>query len=457
MIVTIILSVTLSFIAGLGIAWLIFYQKYLKTKQEITVKETELIKKDAELASLAGRLEDNIAGLTKNLDNALKELADERAFKLSLTSQLSRSEEQNKTLHEKLESQKTELEDIQKKFTDAFENLATKILTQNTIAFSATNQKNIADILNPLKEKLITFEKQVDETYKNTLRDQTDLKAELKKLQDLNINISEEARNLTKALKGDTKKQGNWGEIVLERILERSGLNKGEEYESQPTYRNNDGEIIRPDVVVKLPDNKHIIIDSKVSLIAYEKFVNADTADEKEHHAKLHIESLKNHIRELSEKSYSNTASINSPDFVLMFLPIESSFSMAIQQDIDLFNFAWDKKVVMVSPSTLLATLRTIESIWKHEKQTRNAIEIASEGGKLYDKFVGLIEDLKRLGTQLDTVQKTFQEANKKLYSGSGNLVGKVEKLRLLGAKNSKNLPITYSTENHLPENTDQI
>jgi len=457
MIVTIILSVTLSFIAGLGIAWLIFYQKYLKTKQEITVKETELIKKDAELASLAGRLEDNIAGLTKNLDNALKELADERAFKLSLISQLSRSEEQNKTLHEKLESQKTELEDIQKKFTDAFENLATKILTQNTIAFSATNQKNIADILNPLKEKLITFEKQVDETYKNTLRDQTDLKAELKKLQDLNINISEEARNLTKALKGDTKKQGNWGEIVLERILERSGLNKGEEYESQPTYRNNDGEIIRPDVVVKLPDNKHIIIDSKVSLIAYEKFVNADTADEKEHHAKLHIESLKNHIRELSEKSYSNTASINSPDFVLMFLPIESSFSMAIQQDIDLFNFAWDKKVVMVSPSTLLATLRTIESIWKHEKQTRNAIEIASEGGKLYDKFVGLIEDLKRLGTQLDTVQKTFQEANKKLYSGSGNLVGKVEKLRLLGAKNSKNLPITYSTENHLPENTDQI
>ncbi|HOH84525.1 MAG TPA: DNA recombination protein RmuC [Bacteroidales bacterium] len=455
MIVTIILSVAIAFIAGLGLAWLIFNPKYSRVIQEKSAMETALIKKEAELSSLAGRLDDNISGLTKNLDKAVKELAEERAGKLSLTAQLSRSEEQIKTLQDKLTSQKSEIEDLQNKFTDAFENLATKILTKNTLDFSATNQKNIADILTPLKEKLITFERQVDETYKNTLRDQTDLKAELKKLQDLNINISEEARNLTKALKGDTKKQGNWGEIVLERILERSGLNKGEEYETQATYRNEHGEMIRPDVVVKLPDNKHIIIDSKVSLIAYEKFVNADTADEKDRYAKLHIESLKNHIRGLSEKSYANTAGINTPDFVLMFLPIESSFSMAIQQDIDLFNFAWDKKVVMVSPSTLLATLRTIESIWKHEKQTQNAIEIASEGGKLYDKFVGLIEDLKKLGTQLDTVQKTYQEANKKLYSGSGNLVSKVEKLRLLGAKNNKNLPVDHKPGNFLNENTE--
>jgi len=454
---TFILSLTLAFIAGLGLAWLIFNPKYARTKQENAAMETALIKKEAERASVESRLEENILGFTKNLDKAAKELAEERAGKLSLTAQVSRSEEQIKTLHEKLTSQKSELEELQNKFTDAFENLATKILTKNTIEFSATNQKNIADILNPLKEKLITFEKQVDETYKNTLRDQTDLKAELKKLQDLNVNISEEARNLTKALKGDTKKQGNWGEIVLERILERSGLVKGEEYETQFTARNDHGEIIRPDVLVKLPDNKHIIIDSKVSLIAYDNFVNADTTDEKDRYAKQHIESIKNHIKGLSDKSYSHSSDLNSPDFVLMFLPIESSFSMAIQHDIELFNYAWDKRVVMVSPSTLLATLRTIESIWKHEKQTQNAIEIATEGGKLYDKFVGLVEDLKKLGAQIDTVQKTFLEANKKLHTGSGNLIGKVDKLRQLGAKNTKNLPLLFNADNEQTENSESI
>ncbi len=457
MTVTFVLSIALSFIAGIVLAWIILNNKISKAKQDIALKDTQLIKKDADIANLTSRLEDNIGNLNKNLDSAMQELSEEREFKLGLTSKLSRSEEQNKALNEKLDSQKAEIENIQKKFTAEFENLANRILKQNTLDFTAANQKNISDILNPLKEKLSTFEKQVDETYKNTLRDQTDLKAELKKLQDLNINISEEARNLTKALKGDTKKQGNWGEIVLERILERSGLVKGEEYETQFTARNDHGEIIRPDVLVKLPDNKHIIIDSKVSLIAYERFVNADTSEEKDRFAKLHIESIKNHIKGLSDKSYSHSSDLNSPDFVLMFLPIESSFSMAIQQDIELFNFAWDKRVVMVSPSTLLATLRTIESIWKHEKQTQNAIEIATEGGKLYDKFVGLVEDLKKLGAQIDTVQKTFQEANKKLHSGSGNLIGKVDKLRQLGAKNTKNLPLLFNNDNDLTENSESI
>jgi len=457
MTVTIILSIVISIIAGFIIAWIIFNNKLLKAKQDSALNQTLLIKKDGEIANLTSRLEDNIANLTDSLNSAKQQLSDEREIKLDLTSKLSRSEEQNKALSEKLDTQKAEIAEIQKKFTTEFENLANRILKQNTLDFTATNQKNISDILNPLKEKLSTFEKQVDETYKNSLRDQTDLKAELKKLQDLNINISEEARNLTKALKGDTKKQGNWGEIVLERILERSGLVKGEEYETQFTARNDHGELIRPDVIVKLPDNKHIIIDSKVSLIAYEQFINADTAEEKDRFAKLHIESIKTHIKGLSEKCYSHTSALNSPDFVLMFLPIESSFSMAIQQDIELFNFAWDRRVVLVSPSTLLATLRTIESIWKHEKQTQNAIEIASEGGKLYDKFAGLVEDLKRLGSQIDTVQKTFQEANKKLHTGSGNLIGKVEKLRLLGAKNTKNLPLSFSNDDEQTENTESI
>jgi len=457
MTVTIILSVVLSLIIGYAIAWYSFDKKVRKMKLESESGEKELIKKDAEISNLTNRLEDNIARFNKDMDLIVKQLNDERQLKLELTDKLAKSDEQNKSLNEKLISQKAEITEIQNKFKTEFENLASKILKQNTLDFSETNQKSISDILNPLKEKLSNFEKQVNDTYKNSLRDQTDLKAELKKLQDLNLNISEEARNLTKALKGDTKKQGNWGEIVLERILERSGLIKGEEYETQFTARNDHGEIIRPDVVVKLPDNKHIIIDSKVSLIAYEQFVNTDSPEEKDRFARQHIDSIKNHIKGLSEKSYPHTSALNAPDFVLMFVPIESSFSMAIQQDIELFNFAWDRRVVMVSPSTLLATLKTIESIWKHEKQTQNALEIATEGGKLYDKFAGLVEDLKKLGNQIDTVQKTYQEANKKLHSGSGNLIGKVEKLRQLGAKNTKNLPVISNPENEQPENNEVI
>ena len=251
-------------------------------------------------------------------------------------------------------------------------------------------------------------------------------------------------------MKGDQKKQGNWGEFVLERILERSGLIKGEEYDTQFSTRNDEGDILRPDVIIKLPENKHVIIDSKVSLVAYEQYVNTENQEERERNIKLHIESIKSHVKGLSEKSYAHADAINSPDFVLMFMPIESSFSIAVQQDIELFNFAWDRRVVIVSPSTLLATLKTIESIWKREKQTQNAIEIATEGGKLYDKFAGLVEDLKRLGNQLDTVQKTYKEANKKLFEGSGNLIGKVDKLRQLGAKTTKNLPEIFMLDDDL-------
>jgi DNA recombination protein RmuC len=447
MAIIITLSVVVSLLVGILITWLLLNKKLLEVNQRLTQNETILIKKDAEIGNLSGRLEDNISNLNQNLISAKQELNDERLKNNDLTTKIAKTEEQNLSLLEKLTVQKTEIEEIQKKFSETFENLANKILKQNTIDFTENNQKKIGEILNPLKEKILSFEKQVNDTYEKGLKDQTDLKAELKKLYDLNNHISEEAHNLTRALKGDVKKQGNWGEIVLERILERSGLVKGQEYETQFSARNENGEMIRPDVVIKLPDNKHIIIDSKVSLIAYEQYVNADIPEEKEKYARLHVESIKSHVKGLSEKSYAHSDSLNSPDFVLMFLPIESSFSMAVQQDIELFNFAWDRRVVIVSPSTLLATLKTIESIWKREKQTQNAIEIASEGGKLYDKFVGLVEDLKRLGTQLDTVQRTYQEANKKLYTGSGNLMGKVQNLQKLGAKNTKTLPDNLFTD----------
>jgi len=359
-----------------------------------------------------------------------------------LVGRLEKAKTEYLNLREKLETQKAELEEIQKKFTTEFENIAGKILKENSKEFTAANQKNIGEVLNPLKEKLQLFEKKVDDTYQKGLKDQTDLRAELKKLYELNARISEEAGNLTKALKGDVKKQGNWGEVVLERILERSGLNEGENgYQKQFSDSTDDGRRIQPDVVINLPDNKHIIIDSKVSLIAYERAVNAVADEDRARHVKEHLFSLKTHIKGLSEKHYQTAKKLNSPDFVLLFLPIESSFSLAIQEDQELFSYAWDQKVVIVSPSTLLATLRTIASIWQQENQTRNALEIAKQGGALYDKFVGFVIDMEKIGNNLQTTQNTYKDAMNKLTEGRGNLVRSTQKLKDLGAKATKELP----------------
>jgi DNA recombination protein RmuC len=306
------------------------------------------------------------------------------------------------------------------------------------------NQKNIGDILNPLKEKIQNFEKKVEDTYQKGIKDQTDLKAELKKLYDLNSKISEEANNLTRALKSDSKKQGNWGEVILERVLERSGLVKGQEYDTQVTARSESGELIRPDVIIYLPEKKHIIIDSKVSLLAYEAYINEDDQQERENHLRQHVDSIRSHVKGLSEKNYTHADGFDTPDFVLLFMPIESAFSAAIQADVDLFNFAWEKKIVMVSPTTLLATLRTIASIWKHEKQTRNAMEIAALGGALYDKFVGFHEDLISIGVQIGKLSKTYDDAKNKLKEGRGNLISQAEKLKNMGAKTTKSIPAKF-------------
>jgi DNA recombination protein RmuC len=434
----------IALILGFIIGYILSLQKLHKTTEQLNLQiaenEKQLLVVKAEKEIQIQNAQNTIAYIEKEKETVKALLATEQEKSDLLGNRITKAEVEYRNVVEKLNTQKAELEEIQKKFTTEFENIANKILKQNSQEFTTTNQKNISDILNPLKEKIQLFEQKVQETHIQGVRDNTSLREEVKKLYELNSKISEEANNLTKALKGDNKKQGNWGEMVLERILERSGLIKGEEYETQFTARNDHNEILRPDVVIKLPDNKHIIIDSKVSLIAYEQYVNAEAIEDKEKFSKLHIDSLKSHVKGLSEKSYASSDAFNTPDFVLMFLPIESSFSIAIQQDIELFNFAWDKRVVIVSPSTLLATLKTVESIWKREKQTQNAIEIATEGGKLYDKFASLVDDLKRLGNQLDTVQKTYQEANKKLHTGSGNLIGRVEKLRQLGAKNTKSI-----------------
>ncbi|MBN2263666.1 MAG: DNA recombination protein RmuC [Prolixibacteraceae bacterium] len=379
--------------------------------------------------------------LKLQLQKTDNELVAQQLEKQRLREQIAQLLSENRFAAEKLQEQNKAFEQLQQQAVSTFENLANKILKKNTEDLTELNQKRITELIHPLREKIQQFEKKVEETYEKGLRDQTDLKVELKKLYELNNRISNEANNLTRALKGDVKKQGNWGEMVLERILERSGLTEGQEFEREKVITNAEGKTIRPDVVVNLPDKKHIIIDSKVSLLAYERFVNTDEPDERKKWIKEHIVSLKTHVKELNVKHYSSSPQINSPDFVLLFIPIESSFSVAVEEDQQLFNYAWENKVVIVSPSTLLATLRTIASIWQQENQTRNAIEIARQSGALYDKFVGFIVDMEKIGKGIESLNKTYDEAGKKLYTGTGNLVRRVEKLKELGASTTKQIP----------------
>ena len=413
-------------------------------EKEKQVLEQNFIQEKFELEKTKSLFEDRNQSLRKEKDELIQQIQLLRTENSIQSQQLARAESDFSNLQEKLEFQKKEMENLQQKFTSEFENIAAKILKQNTTDFSAANQKNISDLLSPLKEKIQVFEKKVEDTYEKGLKDQTDLKAELKKLHDLNLKISDEANNLTKALKGDVKKQGNWGEMILERILERSGLTEGREYRKQESVLSENGQRFQPDVVIHLPDQKHIVVDSKVSLVAYERLVNSENEIDRPAFVKEHLQSVRSHIRILSEKHYQHSPNFNSPDFVLLFIPIESSFSIAIQEDQELFLYAWDNKVVLVSPSTLLATLRTISSIWQQENQTRNAIEIARQSGALYDKFVAFIADMESIGKSLDSTRKTYDQAASKLYSGTGNLVKRAENIRKLGAKTSKELPPEY-------------
>jgi len=427
--------------AGAGLGFLLFRLRLAMQKNSFLEEKTGL-EKDRDI------LHEKLSDQKIAFDKLTAELEVERQKTFEMNAKLARQENENSNLLDKLQNQKSEIEELQKKFTTEFENIAHKILKDNTLEFSQVSHKNMSDILNPLKEKILNFEKKVEDTYQKGLRDQTDLQAELKKLFELNARISEEANNLTKALKSDSKKQGNWGEVILERVLERSGLVKGQEYETQIRTTDADGKGIQPDVVIKLPENKHIIIDAKVSLVAYESYSSADDPEAQAVFLKQHIDSIKNHVRGLSEKNYQYAGEFDTPDFVLLFMPVEPAFSSAIQADIGLFNFAWERKIVIVSPSTLLATLRTVASIWKHEKQTQNALDIARQGGALYDKFVGFLKNLEDIGVQIDRLGKSYVEARNKMVDGRGNLIKQVESLKVLGAKTTKSIPDSYLENN---------
>ena len=410
-------------------------------RQNAEIKVAELLNEKKNLEGIKTNLTVSVSELENKLEIEYK---NRRQAETNLT-ELGTEKE---SILEKLDYERVKLLEIEKKFSVEFENLANKILKQNTLEFSTTSSKSISDLLDPLKDKIQSFEKKVENTYEKGLKDQLDLKSELKRLHELSMRLDQDARNLTNALKSDTKKQGNWGEIILERVLERSGLVKDQEYFVQQTARNDDGDMLRPDVVVKLPDNKHIIIDSKVSLTAYTAFVSEDDDRKREVALKLHLTSVKKHIKELSDKSYESLAAFNSPDFVLMFMPIEPAFALAVQSDPELFNYAWKERVVIVSPTTLLATLRTVASIWKYEKQNLNALEIAERGGKLYDKFESFIKDLESVGVNIQRAGKSYDEAHKKLTSGSGNILKQVEHLKKMGVSTKKSLPEQYLIDN---------
>ena len=431
---------------GFALGFLLSRSQKPKTEFDTGNYEKEIAGLKAELNSLKSEKENLRADFKIEKDRLLADIKLEQEKLSAANTRLAKAEEAFKNQDEKLKLQKAEIEDMQKKFTTEFENIANKILDEKSKKFTEQNKTNLDVILNPLKERIKDFEDKVDKTYKAESTERTTLKAEIKQLVELNKQVSDEANNLTKALKGDNKAQGNWGEVILEKILERSGLSKERgEYKTQVTLSNSQGDTIKPDAIIYLPDNKHIIIDSKVSLVAYQNFVVADTDDTRALHLKDHILSLKNHIKGLSDKLYSSADTLNTPDFVLLFLPIESSFGIAVQADQELFSYAWDRKIVVVSPSTLLATLRTISSIWKQELQTKNALEIAKQSGALYDKFVAFVEDLNDIGKNIERTQSAYNAAQNKLKDGKGNLLNRAKNIEALGAKTTKSLPDNLS------------
>ncbi len=333
-----------------------------------------------------------------------------------------------------------ELENRQEQLRKDFELLANKILEEKSNKFTEQNKENIKNILSPLHDKIQGFEKKVEDSQKESISMHSALKQQLIGLKDLNLKMTTETTNLTRALKGDSKIQGNWGELVLERVLEKSGLEKDREYFVQQNFTLKDGSRVLPDVVLHLPDGKKMIIDSKVSLTDYERFVNAEDED-KPQYLKAHVNSIKRHIDQLSAKNYQDLYEIESPDFVLLFIPIEPAFAVVVNEDHIIYNKAFEKNIIIVTPSTLLATLRTIDSMWNNEKQQQNAIEIARQAGALYDKFEGLVKDLTGIGKKIDAAKTDYSTAMNKLVNGKGNLVTSVEKLKKLGAKAKKSLP----------------
>ncbi len=401
-----------------------------------------LEERNATMLNLA-KVEQREQFLSQLKEQLEKSLEKERVDRSSLERTLEATNAYLQAQQEKFAEQQEEINRTREKFQLEFQHIANAILEEKTQKFTSVNQLQMDQILSPLKDRIKTFEEKVEKTYQHESAERNVLKGVVEQMMQQSLLIKNEANNLTRALRGDSKKQGNWGEVILERVLERSGLVKDQEYQLQSTFKDEESRKI-PDAVILLPEDKHLIVDSKVSLTAYERWVDAPEHEDQQQYLKKHVQSIENHVRELSSKNYQDLYGIHSPDFVLLFMPIESALSIAVKEKPDLFSDAWDRRVVIVSPSTLLATLRTIASIWVQERQNRNVLEIAKEAGALYDKFVGFLSDMQQIDTHLQKASEKHNDAMKKLSTGTGNVVRKIENLKTLGAKANKQIDARF-------------
>ena len=412
-----------------------------QSKAEKTALEEKNISLNVQLTALKEQNNNDKASFEKQILQSQSEKEVFRNEKEAINLQLTKKEVDFENLWERHKEQKEEVEKLQEKFTKEFENLANKILDEKSSKFTEQNKENMKNILSPLQDKIQLFEKKVEDTHKESIDYHAALRQQILGLREMNLQMSKETINLTKALKGDSKMQGNWGELVLERVLEKSGLEKDREYYVQQSHTNEEGNRVFPDVVINLPDGKKMIVDSKVSLTAYEKYINEEEDSLKIGFLKEHVNSIKRHVEQLGDKNYHDLYQIESPDFVLLFIPMEPAFALALNEDTSLYNKAFEKNIVIVTPSTLLATLRTIDSMWANQKQQENAFEIARQAGALYDKFQGFVEDLIKIGKKIDESKSEYGLAMNKLVEGKGNLITSVEKLKKMGAKAKKSLP----------------
>ena len=439
---TAVLPILVVFIIALAIG--IFLGKLLFTANSKSEKAT-LEEKNNSLLSQINQIKEQVqmdrTDFEKQLTASNLDKETIRSEKESLAIQLSKKETDFENLWERNKEQKQEVEQLQEKFTKEFENLANKILEEKTSKFTEQNKENLKTILSPLQDKIQLFEKKVEDTHKESIDYHAALRQQILGLREMNEQMSKETLNLTKALKGDSKMQGNWGELILERVLEKSGLEKDREYFVQQSFVTEEGNRVFPDVVINLPDGKKMIVDSKVTLTAYERYINEEDDTLKAQHLKDHVIAINRHVEQLGNKNYHDLYQMESPDFVLLFIPIESAFALALNEDTTLYNKAFEKNIVIVTPSTLLATLRTIDSMWTNQKQQENALEIARQAGALYDKFEGFVTDLVKIGKKMDEAKIEYQGAMNKLVDGKGNLVTSVEKLKKMGAKAKKSLP----------------
>jgi DNA recombination protein RmuC len=431
-------------------------QSLFETQKLLVEKSQQVTALSDEVSMHKARLENAFETFRKQEDE-VKNLKQEVAEKnISITEHFGNIQQlkaQNDGLNDKLNTLRKEIEDSRKTFETEFKNMAQTILDEKTQKFTELNKTNMDSILKPLSDNIESFKKKVEETYDKESKERFSLGDRVKELLELNQKISKEATDLTRALKGDSKKQGNWGEVILERILEKSGLERGREYSTQESYRDDHGNIFRPDVVLTYPDDRKVVIDSKVSLVAYEKYASSEDSDEQKLFLKEHIRSLRSHIDSLSLKKYDEL--VKSLDFTMMFIPIEPAYLEAVREDEDLWHYAYNKRILLISPTHLVSAIKMIADLWKREFQNRNAEEIAKRGGLLYDKFVGFVENLEKVGKNISQAGKSYDEALNQLSTGRGNLVNQAEQLKKLGLKTTKDIPLSVLADS--PSEEDEV